>query len=87
MQESKTTIPMPPPCSCCGAEPLTDHAENCNQLAAMRAQAYPTSLDRNGREWYLNKIDELQNDVKRLHGDKMRLLEKYEFGRIPPDVR
>lgn len=56
----QTTIPMPPPCACCEAELLADHAENCNILAAMRAQAYPTTLDRNGREWYLNEIDRLQ---------------------------
>lgn len=72
-EQTVTTIPMPPPCSCCGAEPLADHAENCNQLAAMRAQAYPTSLDRNGREWYLNKIDDLQKE----NDEYERLLKKY----------
>ena len=65
-KQPQTTIPMPPPCACCGAEPMTDHAEDCNQLSAMRAQAYPTSLDRNGREWYLNIIDKQNDEIKDL---------------------
>lgn len=27
------------------------------------------------------RIDDLEDDVKRLHGDKMKLLEKYEYAR------
>lgn len=37
----------------------------------------------------LSQIEEkllcAEDDVKRLHSDKMSLLEKYEFGRIPSD--
>src|SRR5689334_15540702 len=51
------TIQPPPPCPGCGALPGADHAEDCNVLSAMRAQAYPGIIGRNGREWYLNALD------------------------------
>lgn len=61
---TETTIPMPPPCACCGATALANHAEDCNHLAAMRAQDYPTSLGLNGRSWYQNLIDKQQAKEK-----------------------
>lgn len=64
----------PPPCSCCGAEPLTDHAENCNVLQALRS-TWPEVVDRNGMPWYLNYIKEKDAKIARLESELRTLRE------------
>lgn len=53
-------------CVACGASPGADHAEGCTWLYNMQAASWPARLDRNGRVWWLNKIDALAAENRRL---------------------
>jgi hypothetical protein len=45
-------LPQPPACMCCAALAGSDHRPDCNYLAAMRAQEYPTILDLKGLPYW-----------------------------------
>lgn len=66
MNNPQTTLQWPPPCPVCRVEADGDHKMDCNVLIGLKAQAYPTILDRNGREWYMNMIDKLNEEIKDL---------------------
>lgn len=56
----------PPDCVCCKAKAGEAHEDGCNQLAAIKAQAYPEVLDNTGLPWHIGTIHKLQNDTKTL---------------------
>lgn len=61
-------------CKACGKDaPREDHEEACNVLVAMRAQAYPDVLDRNGIDWRLNRIRKLETENAALRGETPHL--------------